>query len=364
MGFLILPALRATLRQYARRLARMMFDRKRILPIAPPKNILVIRWDGKLGDAIVSSFFYREAGKLKDITVTVITTPELAEFHRDHFGAQRVLISPANPGLADLCKLARQLCNIDTVVHLVGTIRARELLFLYLIKPLNVFSHDDDIGWVNGKMRAATASLAFWEKYAFVLRQLGATDIDGSYRIPDSLSRSVHERERRPRVVFNPFASRPDKSLSEVKAICLLRRIAERVPDWEVSILYRPDTHGDALAMKHAAACPNIVLAASILTFADAISAVREASLVISVDTGFVHIADGLNKSLVAICPQIGHEFNPWLPRSSPHTRIVYCVQDLLTYRRTAKKDMDNFDDDDVVSAIEAVLATVEMAPG
>jgi ADP-heptose:LPS heptosyltransferase len=342
----------------------MMFDRKRVLPLATPKNIVVIRWDGKLGDAIVSSFFYREARKLKEVTVTVITTPELADFHRYDFGAHRVLISPVNPGLANLCKLALQLRNIDTVVHPVGRIRARELLFLYLLKPRNVFSLDDDIGWVNGKMHAATISLAAWEKYAFILRQFGATDIDGGYCVPDSTRWAAHEGDRRPCVIFNPFASRPDKSLSEAKAICVLRRIADRLPSWEVSILYRPDTHGDALAMKHAAARPNITLAASISTFTDAISAVREASLVISVDTGFVHIADGLSKNLVAICPQIGQEFNPWLPRLSPRTRIVRCMQDPLACRRTAKKDMDNFDDDDVVRAIDSVLAPDLLVPG
>lgn len=343
------------LKVLARTAFRIVFDKRVPAALAPPKNILLIRWDGKLGDAIVSSFFCREVKKLSGVTVSVVTTVDLKEFYRDHFGAQRIYVLPVNPGLLSLLRLLGRLRDVDTVVHLVGRIRARELLFLYLLRPRNIFSLDDDIGWVNGKMREATRSLLFNEKYAYVLHQLGIRDIDTRYQVPVPISDPCSRRGRQ-LAVFNPFASRPDKSISREKASYLLRLLANRMPDWDVSILYRPETFAEATEMRKAANCPNVRIIDGILTFKDAISVINEADLIVSVDTGFVHVADGLGKMLIAICPRFDGEFNAWLPRPSRSTQIVWCQQDGVSYRRTAKKDMDNFCDDDIHDALEGLI--------
>jgi len=347
-------------RAIGRAIGRVVLDKRSAAPLALAKNILVIRWDGKLGDAVVSSFFYEEAEKLGKVTVTVITTPELALLHRRHFGVHRVLTTQPNPGLIELCRLRRQLGYIDTVIHLVGRIRTRELLFLYFLKPHNVFSLDDDICRVNGKMRKATANLSFSQKYAFVLRQLGVSEVDSRYRVPLSSARegvTLTENVGQS-IVFNPFASRADKSLGVEKATGLLRFIADRVAGCEISILYSPDTLDQAIAMERAAGRSNVRVAEGITTLFDAIAAVSGTMLVISVDTSIMHIADGLHKKLIAICPQHGNQFNPWLPRPALFTRVVWSPQDLHRYSRTGKKDMDNFSDCEVLDSLEALIST------
>lgn len=333
---------------------RTVLDRRIPRPLTSPKHILVVRWDGKLGDAIVSSFFYREASKL-GAKVSVVTTADLAGMHRDHFGAQRVVVVPANPGLATLLRLSVQLRGIDTVVHPVGRIRARELLMLCLLRPRNIFSLDDEIGWVNGKMREATATLLFNEKYAYVLRQLGAQEIDTRYVVPCSTTQAPPRRQRAC-VVFNPFASRPDKSIGIEKSAHLLRLLAERLPAWDIGILHRPDTRGDAIAMRDAAHRPNVQILECVRTFGDAVAVVADADLVVSVDTGFVHVADGLEKKLIAICPKFDDGFNAWSPRPRLSTRIVWCPQDGDHYRRTGKKNMDNVDDAAIHDALDGLI--------
>ena len=352
-------SLKTTLRALVRAVVRIAFDRRTARSLTPPKHILVIRWDGKLGDAMVSSFFYREAKKL-GATVSVVTTTDLANMHREHFGADRVFVVPSNPGWKSLWRLIAQLSNVDTVVHLVGRIRARELVFLSLLSPRNVFSLDDEIGWVNGKMHRATASLLFNEKYAYILHQLGAHDIDTRYVVP-TLMVSPRSPKGRLRLVFNPFASRPDKSIGKEKSTHLLGLLAKRLDDWDIGILHRPATRAHALVIQDAVNLPSVRILDGVHTFEDAIAVVADADLVVSVDTGFVHVADGLEKRLIAICATFDNSFNAWSPRALPSTRIIWCPQDYDHYCRTGKKDMDNVDDAAILDALEWLLG--EPAP-
>lgn len=351
--------LKTTLRALARVVVRTAFDRRTVRPITPPKHILVVRWDGKLGDAMVSSFFYREAKKLGAM-VSVVTTVDLASMHREHFGAHHVVVVPSNPSWMSLWQLIAQLRDVDTVVHPVGRIRARELIFLSLLSPRNVFSLDDEIGWVNGKMQGATASLLFNEKYAYILRQLGVHDIDTRYVVPSSTT-SPHATKGRPYLIFNPFASRPDKSISKEKSAHLLGLLAARLDDWDIGILNHPATRTDALGIQHAVNIRRVHILEGVHTFEDAIAVVADADLVVSVDTGFVHVADGLEKRLIAICATFDNGFNAWSPRALPSTRIIWCPQDHECYRRTGKKDMDNFDDAAIHEALDWLLG--EPAP-
>lgn len=135
------------LRDFRRVVARAVF---RLLADRLPKprsakeslHILVPRWDAKLGDSIVSSFFFREARRL-NARVTVLTVEELAQMHALDFGVDQVVITNANPGVLELRHLAQQLGQVDVVVHLVGRIQPAEILFLRLLRPARVYSFDD-----------------------------------------------------------------------------------------------------------------------------------------------------------------------------------------------------------------------------
>ncbi len=126
----------------ARMLMRCLVDRQ-LSPrgLAHPLHIVLPRWDAKLGDAIVSSFFFREARKL-GARVTVLTVPELVDMHRLDFGVDRVIPVTCAPTLTGLGPLVRELGSVDVFVHLVGRIQPIEMLFIRLLKPARVYSLD------------------------------------------------------------------------------------------------------------------------------------------------------------------------------------------------------------------------------
>lgn len=289
--------------------------------------------------------------------VTVVTTKELAELHSQVFGADQVVISHTRPGLRELISLRRRLTGIDAVVHLVGKIQPNEIFFLWLLKPQYVFSLDDSLGWVNVKMGQATEGRSFAEKYGYVLERLGVKDIcyDQIIPIPSTSTPGAAETSNRG-IAFNPFASRPDKSLSTVKAVRALRYLAEALPEWRIRILSSPQTRAESRQLAEWVARDNVEALDRIETIQDAIAAICAAEVVVSVDTAIVHIAAGLKRKLVAIYPFMQNEYNPWLPPDSPLTQIIFSRQNVTRYRRTGIKDMNKFAECELLECLKHLL--------
>lgn len=340
---------------FARMVGKLIFDRRGRAPaVSVPKHVAVIRWDGKYGDAFVSSFFYRELRKLKGCMVTVIAPAPLAELHEKYFNVDHVLTSSPNPSLAELLRLRRKLRRIDTVVHLVGRVPVREMAFMWLLRPQNVFSLDDELNWVNGKLGAATAGLSFSRKYASVVEYLGIGEVDRTPIIPVLDAQATGTRFD---VVVNPFGSRPDKSMKAPRVVQVLRSIADWGPHMRVGVLSSPSTSQQAEVIARAAERTNVEVIQRVNTILDAIGIIAAAGVVVSVDTAVVHIASGLRKRLVAIYPSQGHEVNPWLPEPSPTTRVLFTqVPPGLT-----GKNMDAFKDNELMDALSAVVEQSSM---
>jgi hypothetical protein len=168
----------------SRLIFRLLADKP--LPTKTPGeklHILLLRWDAKLGDSIVSSFFFRESRKL-NARLTVLTVNELAEMHTNTFGVDDVIVTNPHPGLGELRRLVNQLSNVDAVVHLVGRLQPAEIVFMRLLRPASIYSLDDSLRCVNRKMGFAANTLNIVEQYKYILQDLGAKVIDTQYIVP------------------------------------------------------------------------------------------------------------------------------------------------------------------------------------
>jgi ADP-heptose:LPS heptosyltransferase len=239
----------------------------------------------------------------------------------------------------------------------VGKIQPSEIFFLWLLKPQHVFSLDDGLGWVNVKMGRTTEGRSFAEKYGYVLERLGVKGICHDFIIPmppASTSGTAGTSNRD--IVFNPFASRTDKSLSTIKAVQALRCLAEALPERRIGILSSPQTRAESRQLAEWVARDNVDALDRIETVQDAIAVISAAEVVVSVDTAIVHIAAGLKRRLVAIYPFMQDEYNPWLPPDSPLTRIIFSRQNVTRYRRTGIKDMNNFEERELLECLKLLL--------
>ena len=336
----------------ARLLMRSLADRRLTTPLPrEPLHIVVPRWDAKLGDAIVSSFFFREAKKL-NARVTVLTVAALAQLHETRFGVDQVLVTDENPGALTLCRLARRLGRVDVVVHLVGRIQPAEMLFIRLLRPARVYSLDDDLRCVNRKFGASSVGLDVAGRFARVLADLGLDSVQCDYIVP--LAQPLPQDP--PQLLVNPYASREDKSLAASKACLLLQALADAWPGKSIGVLCSPASRDQARQLVISAARSNVRCLDDLHTPMDAASYIHCAQAVISVDTAVVHMAVGLRRPLLALYPDTGSVPNPWLPPASPLTRVVFSRQCPDQYRRTGKKDMNAFAIEAVVDGVAGLL--------
>jgi ADP-heptose:LPS heptosyltransferase len=357
--------LRRALASIARGLIRALFDRSPArAAMRTAGHVVVLRWDAKLGDAIVSSPFYREVRKLPEMRVTVVTVAELEEMHREDFGVDRVIVTRARPGFRELLRVRRELGTVDVVVHLVGRIQPREIFFLSRLNATRVYSLDDALRLVSHKLGASTKDLLFVEKYARVLQSLGLLAVQTGYIVP-SPSTAGAMGIGTADIVLNPYGSRADKSLATTKAVELLGTLADTYPCFTIGILSSLPTRQAAKQLEVQVGRPNVKALDGIETPRHAVAAVSASRITITVDTAIVHMAVGLGKNLVAIYPEMGEEPNPWLPPASCTTRVVISHQDVRRYRLTGAKDMNEFSSSAVVEAVRDLgVASAPVQPG
>lgn len=333
-------SLRRCLKTVSRTFFRILADRNLAVDDQDVKRHIVLpRWDAKLGDAILSSFFLREVASL-NIRVTVLTVPELVTLHQEVFGVDRVLVTSANPGIREFIQLARKIGRVDAVVHLVGRLQPAEILFIRLLRPATLYSLDDALRCVNRKLGKVTANLNVVDRYRHVLYDLGASAINSDYIVP--LPAVLPASDSAPQILFNPWASRLDKSLSEHCAVATLRAIAAAFPLHRIGIIYGPASWAQTKRIEAIVSCNNVQCITNIVSPTDVAGYMCRAQVVISVDTAIVHLAVGLKKRLIAIYPGTPEMSNPWLPPISSLTTVIYSPQ-FISATSGGKKNMNNF---------------------
>ncbi|MFH7585823.1 glycosyltransferase family 9 protein [Oceanimonas smirnovii] len=305
-----------------RKLGKVLFDcASRGGDLSQVKRLLLVRWDAKIGDSIVSSFFFRELRRARpDIQIDVITAPHLAALYRDHFGVDHVYCCKKRPSYAALKKLAAETGPVDLVIHLGKQLKMKDIYFLRCLGADNVMGMDDELDVVNIKLGHATKGRHFSEKFAYALELLGVTAPDCQYIIPEDSERRQfikHAWPVEPVVALNPYGSGSSRRLNFNSVSMLVEQIGKYKPAWKVCLMSTPDTKVEVEKWCHELGAERVFTVKFSETIQDAIEIARLSDAVISVDTAIVHIASGLNKPLLAIYNYDEENFSEWHPNSN-----------------------------------------------
>lgn len=305
---------------WRRKLGVWLFDRQNsdVKLNSPLKRVVLVRWDAKWGDSIVSSFVFREWRRaFPGICIDVITTPNMSALFKEHFGADHVYEIRKRPGYGELRSLAAHLGEMDLLVHLSKTLKMKDLFFMSRVKAKVIAGLDDDLGLINLKLGYETHGKHFSEKFKRLLERTGAAVEDGSYLVPNSkesqfkVDKFLEEIEK-PFLVFNPYGSGQARQLNKDKINDVIRVVSDLSKGINIVVLVTPDKKEEVAAIVKG--FDNVFYYPDSQSIYDSIAIMRRAEWVISVDTATVHIANGLGKKLLSIYNPDKENFLEWGP--------------------------------------------------
>ena len=290
-----------------RKIGILLFDRSLKSTSTEDGAIVFVRWDAKLGDAIVSSWVAREIKKkFPDRRVVAITTPEMRSLFKKQFLFDEVHPIPKRPSYAALASLARDIGDVEYLVHLTNEMKMKDIFFISRLSVKNVIGIDDKIKCVNIKIGHLTKNIHFSQKFSLAINKMGVDNPDTDYIVPEYLedeSRVKSSWPDNPTICFNPYGSGSSRSFNDEKIIDMLRIMLSR-PGCNVCLLYPPIKKIEAEYIVRR--MPDI-LKERVITHDSSHSLgvlfaqIRNCIGIVSVDTATVHIAAGLKKPILGI---------------------------------------------------------------
>lgn len=300
---------------FRRRIAMWRWDAPN--PITGPfvDRVVFIRWDAKLGDAIVLSWVLRELKRQKPhLEITVITTPALESLFRHGFGISSIFLAGKKHGWGLLPQIAKVLDRSRYVVHLSEIWRPRDLRFVHQMQPQHVVGLDDELQMINVKLGQLTQGYHFSERLLPWLKQLGLDTTHRQYWVPRSQQAAAKVATTWPQgkvVGLCPYGASKSRQLSIDQIRFVIQHILQD-PAVTIWMSVRPE---QALVLQQTLGLESWF---SRLFFAptddmlELCEQVAYCDAVVSVDTAIVHIASGLGRPLLALYALHHNQFDMW----------------------------------------------------
>lgn len=305
-------------------------------------RVVFIRWDAKLGDAIVLSWVLREL-KLQrpDLEIAVITSPALEQLFRQGFGIESIFLAGKKHGWGQLPQIAQALHRSRYVVHLSEIWRPRELCFVRQIQPQQVVGLDDELQMINVKLGQSTQGTHFSERLVPWLEQLGVDTTNRQYWVPRSEQAAAKVVASWPqgRVVgFCPYGASKSRQLSIGQIRFVIQHILQD-PCITLWMSVRPE---QALVLQQTLGqepwFPRLFFTPTD-DMLELCEQVARCDAVVSVDTAIVHIASGLGKPLLALYALHHNQFDMWRA-ISPQAVCQFVIMGQQMFEKQEAVDM------------------------
>ena len=315
-------------------LSRIFDKNKKNINLMPSqiKRILFLRTDGKIGDYIISSFIFREIKKnYPNIQIDVVADKSLENLLKLNKNIDKyyILNRKKMKEWRNIVKILRK-NKYDVLFDSTEGLKYKQVYLLNRVNAVvNVGYNKDDYNIYNKNIRQNN-TLKMIQIYKQMVESVNIEIKDTKYDVPVSeeseknVGRFLKENNVKGKIIaLNFFGASRGRKINEENALIILRRLREMYKGYAIIILDSPNDRETIENILKNTDNENILFFEKSRTILDSISIIKNSDLIVSLDTSILHIAEGLDKKIMAFYgPKINK--NKWRIREEGNVLIDY----------------------------------------
>ncbi len=284
------------------------------VPFEDVKSIALLRWDNKLGDAIMSGLLIKTLQDLRsDIEITVITNGVCADWLEQATKCNIILCDKRSVKTAHSFRQYNG--QFDAVIDLGSSFDFKELVAIHeLGASYNIGFNKQGHPIFN--VNLPLEGEHFKERYLNAAK-LFAEEVEGSPSIPVvPFSRSAIVEHDRINIAVNLFGSSKYRQFSKSEAKKFIEKWLEDFPTDCIYLIPVPDKI--TFLQELITECKNerLKLASNVASLEFTLQLLSDADLCVTPDTSVVHMASALNTPILAIYADDPKNYQEWHPLS------------------------------------------------
>ncbi|WP_304181266.1 glycosyltransferase family 9 protein [Leptotrichia trevisanii] len=315
-------------------LSRIFDKNKKNINLEPIKinRILFLRTDGKIGDFIISSFIFREIKKhYPNIKIEVVADKSLENLLKLSKNIDKYYIFDRKKmhEWRNIVKILRK-NKYDALLDSTEGLKYKQVYLLNRVNAtVNVGYNKDDYKIYNKNIKQNN-TLKMTEIYKQMMKSINIEIKDTKYDVPVSkeseknVEMFLKENNVKEKIIaLNFFGASRSRKINEENALIIIRRLSEMYKNYKIIILDSPNDRETIYNILAKADNKNVLFFEKSKTILDSISIIKKSDLVVSLDTSILHIAEGLNKKVMAFYgPKINK--NKWRIKEENNILIDY----------------------------------------
>ena len=320
------------LRKWRLRLGKLLFDQgNKNYNSEDIEKILFIRYDGKIGDYIISSFMFREIKKQRpEIKIhAVVHSSNLSLYQNNEYIDKIFILSQRN--YIPIIRLALQLKkqNYDTLFDSNIQQKNRDLLLIRLTNA------KINLGYCKENYNFFQKNVSYQRDHLRVvlqkmLQKIGIEISNLYYDLPyDAKSEQNVETFFKEKNIKNPislnwFGDHFNKKFDQKNALKLLNILQTKIPNQPIIILIYPQVKEKVKSWLKNVNLSDIFIYEKTEQIEDNIEIIKKSIGLITPDTSLIHIASALGIKILGFYDQSPKTHLEWSPVDTEYEMIFY----------------------------------------
>lgn len=268
------------------------------------KKILFIRFDSKIGDSVVESFFIRELKKLNlEVSIDVVVLEPYFKIVENNPHINKIYSIPfkKNKWIESFCLIAKlRKQKYDLVIDIPFKPTLKRIIYLYFVKAKKVMSVNiDGYDFINYKFFCERGEYHFSQLFVNALLLLGVQNINKNYELfisnedKEYVDNFINKNNlnNKKLFVFNPNGSTITRSLNKENIYKILKHL-QKYKEYSIILLDYKKEFDDFKNLANLFISNNIMQVAALI---------EKSNYVFTTDTGIVHISDVYLKPMTVL---------------------------------------------------------------